>query len=321
MQDKVILITGGCGSFGKEFVKTILLQNPKQIRVFSRDEFKQAEMKAELNDPRVEYLCGDVRDAERLNMALEGVDVCVHAAAMKRIEKCETDPEEAIKTNIQGSINVAKACLTNNVQNSILLSTDKAAEPVNLYGATKMAAEKYWINANTYRGKQHPTKFSVVRYGNVVGSRGSVVPMFKKQAEEDGVIRVTHRDMTRFFITLQQAISLVQIAVEYSQGGEVYLPALKSASIVDLAKAVDPSAHIVYTHPVPGEKLHEQLLNRAELSRVTLEEGYTVVHPENVTWPYLFPTIYTEMVPKTSFDSDRFSLSELKELVSVPHAE
>jgi UDP-N-acetylglucosamine 4,6-dehydratase len=316
MRDKVILVTGGCGSFGKEFVKTILATGPKQIRVFSRDEYKQAEMKAELNDPRVEYLCGDVRDAERLNMALEGVDVCVHAAAMKRIEKCELDPEEAIKSNVIGSMNVAKACLKNNVTHSVLISTDKASEPVNLYGATKMAAEKAWIRSNVYRGSLHPTKFSVVRYGNVVGSRGSVVPMFKKQAEEDGVIRVTHRDMTRFFITLQQAVALVQIAVEYSQGGEIYLPALKSASIVDLARAVDSKAHIVYTTPSAGEKLHEQLLNRAELSRVTIEDGYTVVHPEDVTWPYQFPAEYSGVVPRTSFDSDKFTFQELKVLVN-----
>lgn len=316
MRGKVILVTGGCGSFGKAFVLEALKQDPKQIRVFSRDEYKQAQMKAELKDPRVEYLCGDVRDAERLEMALEGVNICVHAAAMKRIEKCESDPEEAIKTNILGSVNVAKACLKNNVSHAIFLSTDKASEPVNLYGATKMAAEKYWIRANGYRGTFHPTKFSVVRYGNVVGSRGSVVPIFKRQAEEDGVIRVTHREMTRFFLTLEQAVGLVQVAIEYSQGGEVYLPELKSATIVEIAKAVDQEATIIYTNPVAGEKLHEQLLNRAELDRVTLEDGYTVVHPQDVSWPYRFPEEYSSVVPQTSFDSERFSHSELKDLVN-----
>lgn len=316
MQNKVVLITGATGSFGKAFIEEILKTNPKQIRAFSRDEAIQAELKAKFKDSRILWLIGDIRDAERLEMALEGVDICVHAAALKRIEVCEADPEEAIKTNITGSVNVAKACLKKNVSHAILISTDKASEPVNLYGATKMAAEKYWIRANGYRGALHPTKFSVVRYGNVVGSRGSVVPIFKKQAEEDGVIRITHKEMTRFFITLQQAISLVQIAVAYSQGGEIYLPALKAASIVDLAKAVDSKAHIVYTTPNPGEKLHEQLLNRAELGRVTIEEGYTVVHPEDTTWPYAFPKEYSYVVPKTSYDADRFTVKELQELVN-----
>lgn len=316
MRGKVILITGATGSFGKAFIEEALRQSPKQIRAFSRDEAMQAELKQRFKDDRILWLIGDIRDSERLGMALEGVDVCIHAAALKRIEVCEADPEEAIKTNILGSVNVAKACLRNNVSHAILVSTDKACAPINLYGATKMAAEKYWIRANGYRGAQHPTKFSVVRYGNVVGSRGSVVPIFKRQAEEDGVIRVTHRDMTRFFITLQQAVSLVQIAIEYSQGGEVYLPALKAASIIDLAKAVDHKAHIVYTTPSAGEKLHEQLLNSAEVGRVTLEDGYTVVHPEDVTWKYQFPMEYASVVPRTSFDSDRFTFEELKALVS-----
>lgn len=316
MRDKVILITGATGSFGKAFIEEILKLEPKQIRAFSRDEAIQAELKTKFNDSRMLWLIGDIRDYERLEMALEGVDVCVHAAALKRIEVCEADPEEAIKTNILGSVNVAKACLKNNVSHAILISTDKASEPVNLYGATKMAAEKFWIRANGYRGAVHPTKFSVVRYGNVVGSRGSVVPMFKKQASEDGVIKVTHRDMTRFFITLQQAIALVQIAVEYSQGGEIFLPELKSAYIVELAKAVDGTAHIVYTTPVAGEKLHEQLLNRAETYRVTLEHGFTIVHPENATWKYTFPTEYSDVVPRTSLESDKFTFNELQDLIN-----
>jgi UDP-N-acetylglucosamine 4,6-dehydratase len=315
MRDKVILVTGASGSFGSAFIEEALKLNPKQIRAFSRDEAVQAELKQRFKDNRILWLIGDIRDSERLEMALEGVDVCIHAAALKRIEVCESDPQEAIKTNVTGSVNVINACLRQNVSHAILISTDKACAPVNLYGATKMVAEKCWINANTYRGILHPTKFSVVRYGNVVGSRGSVVPMFRKQAEEDGVIKVTHREMTRFFITLQQAIALVQVAVEYSQGGEVYLPELKSAAIVDLAHAINAQAHIVYTTPTAGEKLHEQLLNSAEVNRVTLEEGYTVVHPENVTWPYQFPKNYEFVVPKTSYDADRFSPEELSELI------
>lgn len=316
MRDKVIFISGATGSFGKAFISEMLKLEPKQIRAFSRDEAMQAELKQYFSDERILWLIGDVRDSERLEMALEGVDVAVHAAALKRVEVCEDDPWEAIKTNVIGSVNVANACLKKNVKCAVLISTDKASEPVNLYGATKMVAEKAWIRSNVYRGAQHPTKFCVVRYGNVVGSRGSVIPLFKKQAMEDGVIRVTHKDMTRFFITLQEAVSLVQIAVEYSQGGEIYLPSLKSAYIVDLAKAVDEKAHIVYTTPVAGEKLHEQLINRAEINRVTLEGGYTVIHPENVTWPYEFPKEYESIVPKTSFDSAKYSFEELKELIN-----
>lgn len=318
MQDKVVLITGATGSFGRAFIEEILKLNPKQIRAYSRDEAVQAELKQYFSyaGKRMLWLIGDVRDQERLERALEGVDICVHAAALKRIEVCEDDPLEAIKTNITGSTNVATACLNQNVKHAIFISTDKAAEPINLYGASKMAAEKVWIRSNVYRGTLHPTKFSVVRYGNVIGSRGSVVPMFKKQAREDGVIKVTHRDMTRFFITLQQAINLVQVAIEFSQGGEIYLPALKSAAIVDLAKAVDATAHIVYTSPNPAEKLHEQLLNRSELNRVTIEEGYTVVHPENPTWPYIYPKTYSVVVPQTSLDADKFSFNELKDLVN-----
>lgn len=316
LQNKVILITGGTGSLGKALTKELLLGNPRQIRIFSRDEAEQAVMREELHDPRVDYLLGDVRDYDRLLLALQGVDVVIHTAALKRIEKCELDPEEAIKTNITGTINVAKSCLYNNVKSAIFISTDKATEPINLYGATKMTAEKYWIQANVYRGRLHPTKFSVVRYGNVVGSTGSVLPMFKKQAKEDGIIRITHRDMTRFFITLQQAVALIQIAMEFSQGGEIYLPSLKSAFIVDLAKAVDEKAHIVYTSVGPGEKLHEQLLNRAEINRVTLEEGYTIVHPENPTWPYKIPQIFAHTVSQTSLDAEKYSFAELKDLIN-----
>ena len=202
MQNKCILITGGTGSFGKEFCKEALKNDARQVRIFSRDELKQAQMKEEINDPRVEWLLGDVRDVERLTTALEGVDICVHAAAMKRIEKCEKDPQEAVKTNIQGTINVANACLKCNVKAAILISTDKAVYPVNLYGATKLTAEKAWIQSNTYRGINHPTKFSIVRYGNVLGSRGSVVNSFK----DNNVLTVTDANMTRFFITLQEAI-------------------------------------------------------------------------------------------------------------------
>ncbi len=285
MRDKVILITGGTGSFGKAFCKEMLTKGVKQIRIFSRDELKQAQMKEEINDSRVEYLCGDVRDAERLNLALEGVNICVHAAAMKRIEKCETDPMEAIKTNIQGSVNVANACLKNNIQAAILISTDKACYPVNLYGATKLTAEKVWTQANTYRGTNHPTKFSTVRYGNVLGSRGSVLHLFKDQLA-NGVIKVTDQNMTRFFITLQEAVDLVQFAIEDHQGGEIYTPNLKAVSIYRMAEMVAGNYPVVITNQRGGEKLHETLMTVEECKRAESFGQYNIIHPEITTWPY-----------------------------------
>jgi UDP-N-acetylglucosamine 4,6-dehydratase len=317
MQGKTILVTGGCGSFGKEFIRDILTKDPRQIRVFSRDEFKQAEMKEEFKDSRIEYLCGDVRDVERLNMALEGVDVCVHAAAMKRIEKCEKDPQEAIKTNVEGSVNVANACLRQNVSHAILISTDKACYPVNLYGATKLAAEKVWIQSNTYRGKRHPTKFSVVRYGNVLGSRGSVLHIFRDQLDE-GVIKVTDQRMTRFFITLQEAVDLVQLAIETHQGGEIFIPRLKSASIFHLAQLVAGSAPVEISNQRGGEKLHECLVTQEEKERMASFDHFNIVNPEivNVTWPYeCWESEHTNGYAESSEHAEQFTDDELTELL------
>ncbi len=285
MQDKVILVTGGCGSFGKAFVIETLKKNPKQIRIYSRDEWKQASMKEQVDDARVEYLVGDVRDLDRLEVAMEGVDICVHAAAMKRIEKCEKDPDEAIKTNVLGSMNVAKACLKKNVKHAIFISTDKAVYPVNLYGATKLAAEKVWIQNNVYRGNNHPTKFSVVRYGNVFGSRGSVVQLFKDQIEK-GVIKVTDQNMTRFFITLADAVNLVELAIEVGQGGEIFVPKLKATNIYRLACLAAGSVPVQITSQRGGEKLHESLITREEASRTAFLDHYNVINPEITTWPY-----------------------------------
>jgi UDP-N-acetylglucosamine 4,6-dehydratase len=261
MRDKVILITGGTGSFGQAFVREALSKDPKQIRVFSRDELKQAQMKDAINDSRVDYLCGDIRDYERLCTALEGVDIVVHAAAMKRIEKCEKDPQEAIKTNVLGSVNVANACLRTNVKNAILISTDKAAYPVNLYGTTKLAAERVWIQSNTYRGLNHPTKFSVVRYGNVFGSRGSVFHLFKDQLET-GAVKVTDARMTRFFIRLQDAVDLVQVAMEWQQGGETFIPRLKAISIYHLAKLVAGRFPVVISNQTGRRKASRDVDNK-----------------------------------------------------------
>jgi UDP-N-acetylglucosamine 4,6-dehydratase len=194
MRGKVILLTGGTGTFGRAFIQEALTKSPKQIRVFSRDELKQAQMAAEIQDPRVEYLLGDIRDFDRLKVALRGVDICVHAAALKRVEKGQRDPQEFIKTNVQGTINVANACLENNVPAAILISSDKAVLPINVYGGSKFLAEQVWINSNVYRGSDRQTKFSAVRYGNVCGSRGSIIRIWHDQAE-NGVIKITDHSL------------------------------------------------------------------------------------------------------------------------------
>ncbi len=286
MSDKVYLITGGTGSFGKAFVRDLLTNhNPKQIRIFSRDEFKQHQMAQEFKDYRLEFLLGDVRDYDRLVTAMDGVDTVVHAAALKRIEKCERDPQEAVKTNVNGTINVAKAALAQKVSNAVLISTDKACYPINLYGATKLTAEKVWVQSNVYRGKSKPTKFSVVRYGNVVGSRGSVIPLFRDQAKS-GVVQITDSRMTRYLVTLQQAVDLVHATIELQQGGEVFLPLLKATSISVLAAYVAPEARQVTIGLRPGEKLHETLFTAEEAGRMHMAEGFTIINPEYPTWAY-----------------------------------
>lgn len=312
MRDKIILITGGTGSFGKAFVKEILQKEPKQIRIYSRDELKQAQMKEEFNDCRIEYLIGDIRDYDRLCTALEGVDICVHAAAMKRIEKCEKDPQEAIKTNITGTINVANACLKQNVRHGIFISTDKAVYPINLYGATKLTAEKVWIQSNTYRGKYHPTKFSVVRYGNVFGSRGSVFELFKDQLSK-GCVKVTDARMTRFFITLQEAVDLVQIAIELQQGGETFIPNLKAASIYRLAELVAGKYPIEIINGRGSEKLHEVLATQEEFQRMESMNKFNIIHPELTTWPYRRGT-FDQIKFFTSETAEQYSDKELTNL-------
>jgi UDP-N-acetylglucosamine 4,6-dehydratase len=316
LKGKVVLVTGGTGTFGKEFIKQALTQDPKQIRVFSRDELKQADLAKEFADPRVEWLIGDVRDYERLCVAMDGVEVVVHAAAMKRVEKCERDPQEAVKTNVLGSINVSNACLRMNVPHSIGISSDKACHPINTYGKTKALMESVWLQANVYRGTSHPTKFSIVRYGNVLGSRGSVIPAFRKQAAEDGVVRLTDERMTRYFLTIQQAVDLVMVAIETQQGGEIYLPELKSVEIKRLARLVAPKAHIVVTQPVPGEKLHEELMTVEESKRAVIQDGYVVVEPEFPSWPYqpLFGDANVQG-NHNSYTAERYADYELKALI------
>lgn len=284
LNDKTILITGGTGSFGKKFTQMVLEKyNPKKLIIFSRDELKQHEMRVSgFNDDRLRYFIGDVRDKERLYRAMRGVDVVIHAAALKQVPACEYNPMEAVKTNINGAANIIDAAIDMGVKNVMALSTDKAANPVNLYGATKLVAEKLFVQANAYSG-QDGTRFSCVRYGNVVGSRGSVVPLFKKQ-RQTGVITLTDERMTRFWVTLEQAAHFVIRCLGMMQGGEVFIPKIPSMRLTDLAEVIAPSC----THKMigirPGEKLHEILISEDE-SRQALEfSNMFIIQPAHAWW-------------------------------------
>jgi UDP-N-acetylglucosamine 4,6-dehydratase len=256
--NKSILITGGTGSFGNLFVKTLLENyHPRKIIVYSRDELKQYDMQQVFNQSCMRYFIGDVRDKERLTQAMNGVDFVIHAAALKQVPAAEYNPTECIKTNINGAENVISAAIANNVEKVIALSTDKAANPINLYGATKLASDKLFVAANNMTGGYN-TCFSIVRYGNVVGSRGSVVPFFEKLiAEKSDHLPITHQKMTRFWITLQQGVDFVLKNFQRMSGGEIFIPKIPSMNIIDLAKAMAPNLPIKIIGIRPGEKLHE----------------------------------------------------------------
>jgi len=283
-KNKVVLVTGGTGSFGKAFIRVLLDEyKPAKVIVFSRDELKQHEMRAAgFDEPNLRYFIGDVRDQPRLRRAMDGVDVVVHAAALKQVPACEYNPMEAIKTNILGTSNVIDAALEVGVSKVLALSTDKAVNPVNLYGATKLAAEKLTVQSNAYSGER-PTRFSCVRYGNVVGSRGSVVPVFLRQRDE-GKITITDERMTRFWLSLEQGVRFVLRCIDQMQGGEVFVPKLPSTTIIDLAQTVAPDAEVDVIGIRPGEKLHEVLISEDE-ARSTLElEDMYVIQPAQGPW-------------------------------------
>lgn len=269
--DKSILVTGGTGSFGKCFVRTVLEKyKPKKLIVFSRDELKQFEMQQEFNSDVMRYFIGDVRDADRLKQAMRGVDYVVHAAALKQVPAAEYNPMECVKTNIQGAQNVIHAAIENEVEKVIALSTDKAANPINLYGATKLVSDKLFVAANNLAGG-HRTRFAVVRYGNVVGSRGSVVPFFQKLLSQgETELPITDEKMTRFWITLPQGVDFVLKGFARMQGGEIFVPKIPSSRITDLAEAMAPGAPIKIIGIRPGEKLHE-IMCPADDSHLALE--------------------------------------------------
>ena len=281
---QVVLVTGGTGSFGKKFVDIMLHEyHPAKLIVFSRDELKQHEMRvAGYDQPNLRYFIGDVRDLERLRRAMHGVDIVVHAAALKQVPACEYNPMEAIKTNILGSSNVIEAAIDAGVKKVLALSTDKAVNPVNLYGATKLAAEKLFVQSNAYAAGTS-TRFACVRYGNVVGSRGSVVPIFIKQ-RQGGKLTIMDERMTRFWLTLEQGVRFVIGCIGLMQGGEVFVPKIPSTQIVDLARAIAPEAEFEFVGIRPGEKLHEVLISEDE-ARLALErEDMFVVTPSVPLW-------------------------------------
>lgn len=277
---KTIFITGGTGSFGKAFTKTILKRfTPKKVIIFSRGELKQFDMQQLFPEPNMRYFIGDVRDAERLKLAMREVDIVVHAAALKQVPAAEYNPLECIKTNVNGASNIIQAAIEHNVEKVIALSTDKAANPINLYGATKLCSDKLFIAANNLVGKGR-TRFSVVRYGNVVGSRGSVIPFFRKIVKEGAKeIPITDCRMTRFWITLDQGVDFVLKSFGRMQGGEIFVPKIPSAHIVDLAKAIAPNLPQKIVGIRPGEKLHE-VMCPADDSHLTLEfDDHYVIQP------------------------------------------
>jgi len=319
-ESQTVLVTGGTGSFGEKFTE-IMLQDyhPKKLIIFSRDELKQHEMRMSgFDHPSLRYFIGDVRDRERLYRAFNGVDIVVHAAALKQVPTCEYNPFEAIKTNVLGAQHNIDAAIGTGVKKVLALSTDKAVNPINLYGATKLVAEKLFVQGNAYSGDK--TRFSCVRYGNVVGSRGSVIPLFEKQ-RSDGRITITDERMTRFWITLEQGVSFVIRCIEQMQGGEVFVPKIPSMRIMDLVKAVAPGCEIEFVGIRPGEKLHEVLISRDE-SRHTLElEDMCVIQPGHPWWK---PANWGQGKPPpdglkyTSDKNDRWlSVEELRQMIEA----
>ncbi len=287
MKNKTILITGGTGSFGNAFVKYCLEQiNPKKIIIYSRDELKQYEMEKRFSNEKktqLRFFIGDIRDLPRLKLAMNGVDIVIHAAAMKHVPIAEYNPIEAIKTNIIGAQNIVEASLSANIDKVLALSTDKAAAPINLYGATKLASDKLMIAANNFVGK-NKNKYSVVRYGNVMASRGSVIPLFYKQSKT-GILKVTHKDMTRFNITLQESVQYVFKCLKNMEGGELFVPKLSSYRVIDLAKAISPMSKIKYTGIRPGEKVHEELITTGDAINCKEFKDEYIIFPNSIYIP------------------------------------
>jgi len=281
---KSVLITGGTGSFGQKLVAKLLENDPpSRMVIFSRDELKQSEMQRKFDHPCLRFFIGDVRDRERLNRAMKDIDLVIHAAALKQVPACEYNPFEAVKTNILGSVNVIDTAIDNGVDRVLAVSTDKAVNPANLYGATKLCAEKLFVQGNSYSGTGG-TKFSCSRYGNVVGSRGSVIPVFQEQKNK-GVITVTDKRMTRFWITLDQGVAFVQNCLDTMHGGEIFVPKIPSMNIMDLVEAIAPGCEVQITGVRTGEKLHEVLISENSEADQTIDlNDLFIIQPRHSWW-------------------------------------
>lgn len=317
-----ILITGGTGSFGKAFIRFALDRlSPRRLVVFSRDELKQYEARQMFgDDARLRWFIGDIRDRSRLARAMHGVEYVVHAAALKQVDTAEYNPFEYVQTNVTGSQHVVDAAIDAGVRKAIALSTDKASSPINLYGATKLVADKLFCSANHY-ASNHPTRFAVVRYGNVMGSRGSVVPYFRRLALEGSSLPITDKRMTRFWITLEQAVEFVVDSFDLMQGGELYVPRIPSMRITDLAEAIAPDCAMHEIGIRPGEKLHEEMIAPDDSRRtVRLDDRY-VVQPTIATWGYVPPSGGGTVPEGFSYRSDTndqwLSAADLRALISV----
>ena len=303
LDDQSILVTGGTGSFGTAFLDILLAEHdPKVVRVYSRDELKQWELQRRIDDDRVRFLLGDVRDLERLRTATRGVDVIVHAAALKQVPACEYNPFEAVQTNIVGAENVISAAISNGVSRVISVSTDKAVNPVNLYGATKLCAEKIVTQGNAY-ASDSAAKFSSARYGNVVGSRGSVIPLFKRQRER-GELTITDEAMTRFWITIEDAVRFVIDCLSRMEGGEVFVPKIPSMRIGDLADAMAPGVPRRIVGIRPGEKVHEVLVTEDESRHAVEFDGYYAIYPSFPFWREVPYPRGKELPPGFRYSSD-----------------
>lgn len=323
LTNKAILVTGGTGSFGHAFVARALAAGAKRIAVLSRDELKQSEMARRFSDPRMRFLIGSVTDTERVARAVRGADLVVHAAALKQIGTCAQNPHEALEVNTNGSWVVAAASIKAGVEKAVMLSTDKAAAPNTLYGATKLAAERLWTQANVYAAGTH-TRLVATRYGNVIGSRGSVVPVFEAQANAGGPLTITDRRMTRFWMTIEQAVALVELAFSEGRGGEVFVPKVPSADILTLAEAVAPGVPWTETGIRREEKLHETLIGEDE-ARDTYDHGdHYRIEPER-TWETL-PELDVPRVPdgfayRSDTNPDQLDVARLRALLGEPQTE
>ena len=321
--NKSILVTGGTGSFGKTFIQNLLGNNNiEKVVVYSRDELKQFEMQQSLDDKRVKYILGDIRDKERLFQSFHDIDIVVHAAAMKQVPASENNPMEAIKTNIMGAENIINVAIDHDIEKVIALSTDKASNPANLYGATKLCSDKLFTAANTL-AEYSKTRFSVVRYGNVINSRGSIVPLFRDQ-KLSGTITITDNKMTRFWITLDQGVNFVNQCIERMHGGEIFIPKIPSMKIVDVAAAIAPEAKIKIIGVRPGEKIHEVMITEDDAHTTIEFDDYYIIEPQNGIWDrdkHFKKSQYRNVPDNFSYSSDNnqdwLSVEEFRAMAEV----